>query len=160
MRTPNPITTTPSQGRVSSPEKGGARNALKVSPNTRAPNTLLVTRCSNSQPARTREPLEPTDAPHQCGQHLLPRGCAEREPLPALGQPDASAAEDELQRHQHRHHLEDVRRTAGGERQCGQRHQQHDDERKAALSEQLDDVAEGLRLIATEPVFELVADRH
>jgi hypothetical protein len=55
---------------------------------------------------------------------------------------------------------EDVRRAAGGERQCGQRHEQHEDERQAAWSEQLDEVAESLRLIATEPVFELVADRR
>jgi hypothetical protein len=55
---------------------------------------------------------------------FLPRGCGQLEPLPARGQPDASAAEDELERHQHRHGLADVRRTGGGQRQCGQRHEQ------------------------------------
>ena len=43
------------RARVSRPENGGARNALSASPNTSAPNTLLVTRCSNSRLARGRE---------------------------------------------------------------------------------------------------------
>jgi hypothetical protein len=68
------------------------------------------------------------------------------------------AADDELQRHQHRLSLEDVRRAAGGERQCRQRHPQHEDEREAAPSLKLNEVAEGLRLIAAEPGSSFVAD--
>src|SRR3954451_4180609 len=151
----SPITTPPSEGRMSRPENGGASNAVGASPSISAPNTLPATRCSNSRlPART---ARTTAAPQQRGQQFLPRGWAKLEPLPARRQPDASAADAELRRD---HSLEDVRSAAGRERQCGQRHEQHEDEREAAWLEQLDEVAEGLRLIAPEPVFELVADRR
>jgi hypothetical protein len=43
--------------------------------------------------------------------------------------------------------------------QRGQRHQQHEDQCEAARAEQLGDVAEGLRLIAAQPLLELVTDR-
>ena len=55
-------------------------------------------------------------------------------------------------------HLEDVRDAAGGQRQRGHEHEQHDRDGEALLAEGLTEGVERLRPVALQPVVEL-ADR-
>jgi hypothetical protein len=155
------MATTPSDGSVSRPENGGARNAQSVRPqNDHADDAHRRAVVEDPRRARVREPLDPADAPQEHAQEPLPRRAGELEALPARRQPDAPAPHDELQGDEHRHDLEDVRRAARGQRQGRKRHQQDEDHREAPRAEQRDEVAERLRVISLEPVLELVAHRH
>ena len=75
----------------------------------------------------------------------------------SLRQPYFLAAGHELQREQHRDHLEHVGRAAGGERQRRHGQQQHEREREGAPPEAVVEAAQRLRALAGEPLFQQLA---
>jgi hypothetical protein len=89
---------------------------------------------------------------------LLARA-GEAKSAPAVREPDLVAARDELDGEEHRHDLEDVRRTAGRQRKGRDSQEQDEQQGEAPLLEELDDAPERLLAVALQPTLELVAGR-
>src|SRR4029453_4558989 len=107
-----------------------------------------------------RVALQPADAPQQgLSEPLLCRR-SELAPSQTLRQPNRASADDQLQREKHRDQLEDVRDPARGKGQRGPREQEPEEDGKAPFLKELDQAAEGFRLVGAQPALELVAEHH
>jgi hypothetical protein len=143
----------------------GRRTAVRGTRSARArtpvaPNTLLVTRCSNSRLARGRENrsnqrLRRSNAVTSfCREAAPSSSLCERAGSQMHRRPTTSCSATSIVTASRTCVAPPVGSGSPGSAMSSTKM------REAAWSEQLDEVAEGLRLIATEPVFKLVADRR
>ena len=155
------MSTTPSAGNVSRPEKGGARIAPSGEQQDHeaeeAEEPALIEHVLQATP---REPFERAHPPDDERDRLARHRGAQLALAESLRQPDLIPPRDHLEREEDRHDFEDVGDATRRNRERGREHQQGDRDCERTLVEHVVERAEGLRIVSLQPLLELVAEHR